>query len=170
MVIVPRSRSLFPFKCWSLRLNFYVSSIHILYFSENIGPWCPKILPYVIFVLCWQQRPQSGLSMPISFINLAWALPRVSTEFRRHGIPCVFCASVSSVFRAKFRGITCRIIGQNFAELCDFFQKKYVHVLIMRQGWLWKRRLGCKILCIFKMIQNLTNRRLRPFLDECPYF
>jgi len=57
------------------------------------------------------KRPQSGLSMPISFINLAWALPRVSRN------------SVDTIFREFFVlpylpysvrncGITCRIIGQ----------------------------------------------------------
>jgi hypothetical protein len=42
---------------------------------------------------------------------------RVSTEFRRHGIPSVFYTSVYSVFRAElaaipaeFRRIPCRII------------------------------------------------------------
>ncbi len=48
---------------------------------------------------------------------------RVSTEFRRHGIPSVFLTSVYSVFRAElvkipaeFRRIPCRIIPWNSAE------------------------------------------------------
>ncbi len=68
-----------------------------------------------------------------------YVLLRMSTEFRRHGIPVVFCTSVSSVFRAKspkiplnsvsqnrtkFHGnpqislSTCRGILRNFAEFC----------------------------------------------------
>ncbi len=48
---------------------------------------------------------------------------RVSTEFRRHGIPSVFFTSVYSVFRAElaklpaeFRRIPCRVIPRNSAE------------------------------------------------------
>ncbi len=48
---------------------------------------------------------------------------RVSTEFRRHGIPSVFFTSVYSVFRtelaaipAEFRRIPCHIIPWNSAE------------------------------------------------------
>ncbi len=51
------------------------------------------------------------------FVKLAFVPSRVSTEFRRHGIPSVFFTSVYSVFRAElakipaeFRRIPCPII------------------------------------------------------------
>ncbi len=57
-----------------------------------------------------------------SFYRL-YRVPRVSTEFRRHGIPSVFFTSVYSVFRAElaknsaeFRRIPCHRIPWNSAE------------------------------------------------------
>jgi hypothetical protein len=68
-------------------------------------------------------KPVAKFMVPDWTRGYSWLRPRVSTEFRRHGIPSVFFTSVYSAFRAEsaknsaeFRWIPCRIIPWNSAE------------------------------------------------------